>query len=163
MTILIATILSAILAVPSGEKGSNSILEKISTMPPSRIVYCEKIFDPSGAEISSTTGTLEVQYPCFSASYGPLIITGDGVTMWCIDTSADEVTISSGSVLEQLVKEASPEVEGGKTGITFTTSDGRRRVFKMLMVEEMESKWPQSHFTVDTSSLGDNTVITDLR
>lgn len=163
MTILLTAILSAILAVPSGEEVSNAILERLSAMPPSRIVYCEKIFDPSGTEISSTTGTLEVQYPCFSASYGPLLITGDGTTMWCTDTVADEVTISSGSILEQLVKEASSTTENGRAEITFTTSDGRRRVFRMLMVEEMESRWPQSHFTIDTSSLGDNTVITDLR
>ena len=137
--------------------------EILAKMPPSRIVFNERVFNKSGVETGSMTGSAEVQYPCFSVSYGTIIICGDGKTVWYRDTVDDEVTISGGSALDALFSDKSVKVDAKHQSVTVETADGGHRDFSIVFVEEFENKWPESHFKMEPSSFSPNTIVTDLR
>lgn len=143
--------------------GGNAVIEKVSKMPPSRILYTETVYDAAGTAISSVSGTLDLQYPEFSVSYGKFLICGNASTMWMCDTKADEITISGGSALEAILSDSSATLDDKVSRLTVRTSDGHVRVFDLILVEEMTQRWPASHFVIEDSAIGENTIVTDLR
>lgn len=143
--------------------GAQNAVDILTKMPPSRIVFNERVFNKSGVETGSKTGSAEVQYPCFSVSYGTIIICGDGKTVWYRDTADDEVTISGGSALDAMFSDKSIRFDAKNKTVTVGTPDGGHRDFRIVFVEEFESKWPESHFRMEPSTFGPNTIVTDLR
>lgn len=143
--------------------GDGSPLEKVASLPPVRIVYEQQVADGSGKVISTSTGTLDLQYPCFAVESGRVRICGDGATMWYRDAESDEITISNGNIINTILSDSSLSSQGEAQEITFNAADGHKMVFKMLLVENMAEKWPESHFVQNESEIGENTIVTDLR
>lgn len=136
--------------------------DELKKMPAARMLFTQTLTAPDGSITGSAAGTLEVQYPCFSIVMGDIRIFGNDKTVWLRDLKNDEVIIS-GSILTQLLSESDIRSKGGMTTIVWTAADGTRHEYILTVAEQMQHRWDESHFTLDESTLGENTIITDMR
>lgn len=153
----------AALLIPLLPAATRNIVEILEKMPPSRVVFSVKILDRTGAETGSSSGSAELQYPCFKVSYGALMICGDSKAVWLRDLSSDEVTIYGGNALNSIFSDKSLKFDQANRIVTINTADGGHTDFSIELVENMANGWPESHFRMDPSTFGPDTIVTDLR
>ena len=135
---------------------------KLAEAGPLRIVFSRVSVSPSGEVLSGSDGTLEIQFPCFYVTVDNFDIFGDDKVMWYRDKASDEIMVSD-SELDKLLSFVSLPPDGKPAVLDYKFADGSQSKFKVLAVEKMASRWPESHFVLDDASLGENTVVTDLR
>ena len=138
------------------------IRELAQTLPASRILFTETCYSAEGKALGVETGTLDLQYPCFRVTRGPLQILGDGTSIWNYDTAAGEVMIFGGDV-DALFGGSQLTSDAARETFTLTLRDGSSVVYQIVQVETMENAWPEASFQLDVNSLGEDVIVTDLR
>ena len=138
------------------------VRELAQGLPASRILFSETMLSADGTVMGGETGTLDLQYPCFRVTRGALKIFGDGNSIWNYDTLSGEVMVFGGDV-EALFGGSQLTGDAAHETFTLTLRDGASVVYRILQVETMETPWPVESFRLDTASLGDDVIVTDLR
>lgn len=134
----------------------------LKSMGSSEVLFTMSGTGLDGTEFKAQEGKLEVQYPDFRIEAAGHLIYCKGDTLWLYNPKTEEVVISD-SMLGALMADSSITVgNDGKPVLTFSNKNGSRMTFILKKVIPHD-KWLGNHFILDTKSLGDDVIVTDMR
>ena len=156
-------------AIPAAAQGG---VESLRALVDSNRVSFKYTLSAKDRPQIGTNGTVLLDGPCYHMSTKGADIWCDGTTRWTVDSEAKEVYIeSSEGTREFLVNPTAylDRVEGLKvtdksvTGIYNDPSQGAAVSFKLTSIKSSPLTGGTAEFFFDTSALGSDWVITDLR
>ena len=120
----------------------------------------------------ATSGTVVLDGPCYHLSTKGADIWCDGTTKWTVDSEAKEVYIESSEGTREFLTNPTAyldKVEGLKvtdkqvSGVYNEPTQGAAVAFKLTSIKSSPLTGGTAEFFFDTSALGQEWVITDLR
>lgn len=140
--LLLATLLSLILAAPAAAAGSAELLRFFTDLRSLEARFDQLVIDPDGRLLERAGGRVQILRPgrfrwAYEAPYEQLIVT-DGATLWVLDPDLDQVTVSeldtsvgntpalllsSEHPLDELFFIGEPEVDGDLTWLMLEPRD----------------------------------------
>ena len=159
----ILTILIAMASIfeTAAQKG-NPVEGYLRSMGSSTICFTMSGTGLDGTAFKAQEGKMDLQFPNFRIEVAGHIVCEKGEDIWIYNPQTSEVVIS-GNVLASLINDSSITVgNDGKPVLDFNNKNGSKMTF-ILKKTEPHTKWPASHFIMDTKTLGDDVIVTDLR
>lgn len=115
-----------------------------------------KLFDSRSGDAPVMSGIAYVQGNCYRVESADGYVVGDGKSRWVYNSRSEEMVIQADdpSIFRKLTFAKSSD---GKATVTYSVFTAELTKVKAV------DKLPEVFFRVDTSTLGKNVVITDLR
>lgn len=150
----------------------SSLLKNISDAGSIRVEYAIEGTNDKGIQFIDEVGTVEIQDSCYRVHLKSMEIYCNGTDRWLFSPISEELVImkndmkSSNPMDNPLMFLTSSEVRQGSNGSTtidYKGKDGSSFKITILKAEKVEAAWEGTYFVLDTNSLSDNVIITDLR
>lgn len=129
-------------------------------------------YDVDGKVPLAGTGTITVQDNCYMAQGNGILFLCNGITSWTVDESSKEVYIENGEGTDFILGNIDAfleHVSGLKvtdtkvSGCYTDPGTGAKAHFKLWDIKRSKKADRPGEFCLDTSSLGKDWVVTDLR
>lgn len=118
--------------------------------------------DKDGVVISDESGKGYLQGDAYRIECGNMLICCDGTTMWLYNSDTDELVIDYDEALPFMKATNVKKDQKGNINATYAADDITFKV-KITNIANPASKWDKSFFIIDQATLGDDTIVTDLR
>jgi len=154
--------LLATVILSAAAQDTETAINYLKAAGPARITFTMSGTGLDGSTFSSQEGTMDLQYPDFVIeAAGHKVYCRDNV-LWLYNPATAEVVIMD-NMTNAMFKDVtvSKDAEGRYTA-DFNNGNSSRMKFVIKQVVPME-KWDGSYFSLNTDTLSDDVIVTDMR
>lgn len=118
--------------------------------------------DTNGVVVTSEQGVAYLNGDSYRIECGDMLVCCDGTSMWMYNSESEELVIDHDAALPFM---QATNVKRDQTGTIYATyyADDVTFNVKITNLANPSESFAQGFFTIDTSSLSDNVIVTDLR